>query len=57
MRVCIPALVIFYANCIFPESYCIVMRGLSGSTVFFHIILRTASFSKKKIMNLKYFNV
>jgi hypothetical protein len=39
MYVCIIALVIHHANHIFSAPYYIVICGLSGSTLFSHIIL------------------
>jgi hypothetical protein len=52
-RVCILALVTLHANRIFPAPYYTLNYGLSGSTVFFHMISQTGWFSGKSLLNMK----
>ena len=47
MCVCILALVTQQANHILSVPYYIVKCGMSGSTIFFHVISQTALFSKQ----------
>jgi len=42
MSVCILASVIGNAKCIFPASNYILIHGMSVSTIFLHIISKTA---------------
>jgi len=51
--VCILALVVWYANAFFPASHCILICGLSGYSIVFHIISQKALFLKKKIIDHK----
>jgi hypothetical protein len=52
LSVCILALIVLRANCIFSAPYYIVICGLSGSTIFFpyYLIKGTICGGKKKLI-------
>jgi hypothetical protein len=54
LRLCILALVIWHANCIFSAPHYIVMCDLSGSRKFFsHYLIDDTIFEKKKVIAYK----